>query len=111
MIDFFLCPVKFFPSTNSIQNLATWYYPAIGACGWLNLNSDHIVALSTIDYAGGSHCGRMIRVSHKEKSVDVRVVDLCPGCQGAHGIDLSPGAFQALSTLPIGIVPVEWHFL
>ena len=45
------------------------------------------------------------------RSVDVTVVDLCPGCQSGH-IDLSQGAFQQLADLGLGVLNgVEYHYL
>ena len=44
---------------------ATWYYPNgnFGACGAPMQNSDHIVALSSDQYAGGAHCWQHIGVN------------------------------------------------
>lgn len=45
------------------------------------------------------------------RSINVVVTDTCPGC-GANGIDLSPGAFQALgASLDTGRIPVSWNFV
>ncbi|KAK0488458.1 riboflavine-aldehyde-forming enzyme, partial [Armillaria novae-zelandiae] len=96
---------------NAFTGDATWYTPngGLGACGTPLQNSDHIVALSTAQYAGGANCGRVIRVSYKGRYVDVTVRDLCPGC-GNNGIDLSSSAFQQLATLDVGRIQVNWDY-
>ena len=49
-----------------------------------------------------------IAVTGPRGSVVVRVVDQCPECK--HGdLDLSPQAFQLLSPLAAGRVPISWH--
>jgi hypothetical protein len=46
------------------------------------------------------------------QSIQVIVEDLCPGCQGANGIDLSEGAIAALDlNYPNdGVISVVWCF-
>ncbi|KAK0207346.1 riboflavine-aldehyde-forming enzyme [Armillaria fumosa] len=96
---------------NAFTGDATWYAPngGFGACGTPLQNSDHIVALSTAQYAGGANCGKVIRVSYEGRSVDVTVRDLCPGC-GTNGIDLSSSAFQQLAGLDVGRIRVTWDY-
>ncbi|KAI0745528.1 RlpA-like double-psi beta-barrel-protein domain-containing protein-containing protein [Earliella scabrosa] len=92
---------------------ATYYLPsgAFGACGTQHQNFELVAALSPPEYAAGANCGRRIRVSYQGRSVDVTVVDLCPGCQSGH-IDLSQGAFQQLADLGLGVLNgVEYHYL
>ncbi|TFK83773.1 hypothetical protein K466DRAFT_554535 [Polyporus arcularius HHB13444] len=86
-------------------NKVTWYQPggAYGACGSINQNSDFVVALSPSEYAGGANCWRRIGVQYQGRSVDVTVVDLCPGCEAGH-IDLSEGAFEQLASLDVGVL-------
>ena len=89
-------------------------------------NSDLVVALSADQYAGGSNCWRHIGVhcewaSHEKlifnerstpdqgKFVDATVVDLCPGCASG-SIDLSPAAFEKLTSLGTGRIQVSWDF-
>ena len=45
-------------------------------------------------------------------TIQVTVQDLCPGCQGANGIDLSEGAMAALDPNYIndGVISVVWSF-
>jgi hypothetical protein len=60
--------------------IATWYYAGVsplhshlvaqisdtisqlGACGRWNTNNDHVVALPPLEYAGGTRCGRRVRL-------------------------------------------------
>ncbi|KAH9476928.1 Papain inhibitor [Psilocybe cubensis] len=99
------------PSVSAINNgLATWYYDGIGACGGWNVNTDFIVALNPIDYAGGTKCGKKIKVNYQGKSIIVQVVDLCPSC-GWKAIDLSQSAFQALAPLSQGIIQISWDYI
>ncbi|KIM41889.1 hypothetical protein M413DRAFT_410304 [Hebeloma cylindrosporum] len=82
----------------------------IGACGGFNVNSDHVVALPPLEYAGGTHCGRMVRIYYQGKSIDARAVDLCPSC-GLTGLDLSISTFQALAPLDVGLIYVDWFYI
>ncbi|EGN94576.1 hypothetical protein SERLA73DRAFT_62180 [Serpula lacrymans var. lacrymans S7.3] len=88
---------------------ATYYETGLGACGTVSKDTDHIVALSTSEYDKGAHCWKHLTVTYQGKSVDVTVVDECPGC-GEYGIDLSPSAFSALAPESAGRIPVEWKF-
>ncbi|KAK0497531.1 riboflavine-aldehyde-forming enzyme [Armillaria luteobubalina] len=96
---------------NALTGDATWYTPngGYGACGTPLQNSDHIVALSSNQYAGGVHCGKHISVNYNGKSVDATIGDLCPGC-GTNGIDLSSSAFQVLAPLDVGRMQVTWNY-
>ncbi|KAJ7058346.1 hypothetical protein C8F01DRAFT_990529, partial [Mycena amicta] len=87
---------------------ATYYDPdgGFGACGSPLQNGDYIVALGAGHWDAGSHCDQ-------GKSVQVVVQDLCPGCQGADGIDLSEGVMAALDANYIfdGVIEVVWGFV
>jgi expansin len=67
-----------------------------------------VAALSDADYDGARACGSCVRVEGPEGSVDVRIVDRCPGCS-AGDIDLSPEAFERIAPLTAGRVAVSWH--
>ncbi|KAF7328266.1 hypothetical protein MVEN_02566500 [Mycena venus] len=99
---------------QSFNGLATYYDPdgGFGACGSRLQNSDFIVALGTGHWDGGSHCGQTVNVQYQGRTIQVSVQDLCPGCQGANGIDLSEGAIAALdSNYKIdGVISVVWSF-
>ncbi|KAJ6484810.1 RlpA-like double-psi beta-barrel-protein domain-containing protein-containing protein [Mycena sanguinolenta] len=82
------------------DGLATYYDPngGTGACGNVLQNSDFIVALGEGNWDGGAHCGQTVNVQCTQdqgNTVQVTVQDLCPGCQGANGIDLSESAMAA----------------
>ncbi|KAJ6484753.1 RlpA-like double-psi beta-barrel-protein domain-containing protein-containing protein [Mycena sanguinolenta] len=103
--------------SNELNNAlfpATYYDPngGTGACGSVLQNSDFIVALGTGNWAGGAHCGQTVNVQYKSATIQVTVQDLCPGCQGANGIDLSEGAMAALDPNYIndGVISVVWSF-
>ncbi|KAJ7258239.1 hypothetical protein C8J57DRAFT_1073813, partial [Mycena rebaudengoi] len=85
---------------------ATYYDPngGTGACGSTLQNWDMIVALGSAHWDSGSHYGGA--------SIQVTVQDLCPGCQGTNGIDLSEGAMAALDSNYIndGVISVVWSF-
>ncbi|KAJ7628156.1 RlpA-like double-psi beta-barrel-protein domain-containing protein-containing protein, partial [Mycena polygramma] len=93
---------------------ATYYDPngGFGACGNTLQNTDFIVALGPAFYNAGAHCGQTLTVSYQGKSIVVTVQDLCPGCQGTNGIDLSESAMAALDANYIfdGVITVDWSF-
>lgn len=64
-------------------------------------------------YAGGSHCGRQIHVTRKDtgKSMQVKVADECPSCEGEGFVDFSKGAFLELGTEDEGMYEIEWYFM
>ncbi|KDR78248.1 hypothetical protein GALMADRAFT_65040, partial [Galerina marginata CBS 339.88] len=82
----------------------------LGACGRLNANTEHVVALPAIEYARGMHCFKQVRILYQGKTLDAQVVDICPTC-GLTGIDLSPAAFQTLAPLDIGVLQVNWNYI
>lgn len=56
--------------------------------------------------SGGAHCGKWVVVTNTAngKSVRAQVADTCPGC--AYGsLDLSVGAFDQVSSLPVLLSP------
>ncbi|KAK0457300.1 RlpA-like double-psi beta-barrel-protein domain-containing protein-containing protein, partial [Desarmillaria tabescens] len=90
---------------------ATWYTPngGSGACGAPLQNFDHVVALSSDQYAEGTNCGRRVRVYYRGNFVDATVGDLCPSC-GPNGLDLTSSAFEKLTSLDDGRILVTWHY-
>ncbi|KAJ7176073.1 riboflavin-aldehyde forming enzyme [Mycena crocata] len=89
----------------------TFYDPngGFGACGSPIQNGDFAVALNPVDYAGGAHCGQNINVQFNGKSINVRVLDRCPGCPPG-GLDLTRGAFSALANTDVGVIQTNWNF-
>ena len=107
--------------------VVTWYHAGLGACGYFNRSSDHIVALSPFEYRNGRSCLRNITIrcrysvtclekilslplTDNGKTVDASAVDLCPECASG-SIDLSTSAFTALAPLDAGrLHGVVWNF-
>ncbi|CAI9105027.1 OLC1v1003856C1 [Oldenlandia corymbosa var. corymbosa] len=85
-------------------------------------NTERVVALSTGWYAGGSRCGRMIRITARNgRSTTAKVVDECDsrhGCDAEHAyqqacdnniVDGSDAVWKALGlNEDLGRVPVTW---
>jgi expansin (peptidoglycan-binding protein) len=105
--------------TRAVSGRFTYYNPGLGACGQSHSDSDYVVALNYVDFDphtpngnpnNNDLCGRRIRASYNGKSVDVTIVDRCPGCpQG--GLDFSPAAFQALASLDVGVIQGTWDYI
>jgi len=87
------------------------YYAADGTgnCSFdASPNDLMVAAINGPDYQTAALCGACLEVTGPKGSVTVRVVDQCPGCK--HGdLDLSPQAFQVLSPLAAGRIPITWH--
>ena len=87
------------------------YYSADGTgnCSFDASPDDLMVAaLNGPDYQTAALCGACLAVTGPNGAVTVRVVDKCPECQ--HGdLDLSPQAFQVLSPLAAGRIPITWR--
>ncbi|KAB5589913.1 putative effector protein [Ceratobasidium theobromae] len=105
-------------STYSGQ--ASHYSPSagMGACGWLNKDSDLVATISYAMFksmmpdANPNHskaCGKTIRVTAKGKTVQAKVVDFCATC-GNYDLDLSPAAYRKLAPLSSNRIGVSWKF-
>ncbi|GAB1730483.1 hypothetical protein NU195Hw_g5967t1 [Hortaea werneckii] len=107
----------------------TYYQPGLGACGVTSTEDDFVVALSHVlfDAAGSSTdaggnsnenplCGKMLRATRyneeasAQRSVDLRVVDRCTGCE-VDDLDTSLKAFERLAPSASGRVDVSWAWL
>jgi expansin (peptidoglycan-binding protein) len=87
------------------------YYAAdgTGACGFdASPNDLMVAAMNAADYGTATWCGACLEVTGPNGVVTVRVVDECPGCSRGD-LDLSPEAFQVLSPLSAGRIPITWH--
>ncbi|KAK1227404.1 hypothetical protein PQX77_009605 [Marasmius sp. AFHP31] len=100
---------------------ATFYAPGLGSCGKTNNGGQLVAAVAApvFDKFPGAGpnpnknpiCGKKARVTFKNKSVTVSLVDRCPGC-GNSGIDLSPAAFEKLASKSVGrLKGVKWTIL
>jgi expansin (peptidoglycan-binding protein) len=87
------------------------YYAATGAgnCSFDATPNDLLVAaMNAADYADAAWCGACVEVTGPNGTVTVRVVDQCPECSKGD-LDLSREAFQVISPLSAGRVPITWH--
>ncbi|VDC05915.1 unnamed protein product [Peniophora sp. CBMAI 1063] len=104
------------PTTVGVENTggyATYYYQdgAYGACGNINPDSAHIVALQSARY-DPSLCGHTVWIQNPAKSITISAViaDNCPGCRNSESLDLSVGAWEALgqSEADGTGIPINW---
>lgn len=95
----------------------TYYDTGLGACGITSTDSDFIVAISherfdavnTGNPNNNPLCGKKITAYRGDKSVEVTVVDRCPGCD-KNSLDFSPAAYDVLGTEAEGRIPITWDF-
>ncbi|GBE83132.1 RlpA-like double-psi beta-barrel-protein domain-containing protein-containing protein [Sparassis latifolia] len=90
----------------------TWFDVGLGACGYTDQNSDHIVAISHDIYGSGGNCNQYMAITNNANGVTVigRTRDKCMGCN-ANDIDMSRSLFEALgAALSVGVLDVSWHF-
>ncbi|CEP19553.1 hypothetical protein [Parasitella parasitica] len=78
------------------------------SCGG-NADNDDMVAALSEDFMKDKYCGEKIKVKSGGKSVTVKVVDTCEGCD-KHDIDLSPAAFEKLGKKSKGELDIDWSF-
>ena len=106
-------------SSGSYSGEGTFYDTGLGACGWVNSDSDYIVAMDIKTFNAhnvdgnpnhNSLCGKKIRAYHEGKSVDVKVVDACEGCL-VNDLDFSPSAFEQLAAFSVGRIDITWEWL
>ncbi|KAK3071239.1 hypothetical protein LTR53_008990 [Teratosphaeriaceae sp. CCFEE 6253] len=116
-------------NTETFTGDLTYYGTGLGACGETSGDDDLIVSISHIvfDAAGSSSsqggnsnnnplCNQTLRASRfdeevgAERSVDLKVVDRCTGCQ-PEDLDTSLGAFEKLAPQASGRVAVTWAWL
>jgi len=93
----------------------THYDTGVGACGWPNVSTDKVVAISVLlmgaQSNGNPFCKRTITVTCTAtgKSTTAEVVDKCEGC-AIHDVDLSDGVFSELDALGVGRATTTWYF-
>ncbi|KAL4966210.1 RlpA-like double-psi beta-barrel domain-containing protein [Aspergillus stella-maris] len=97
----------------------TYYDPGLGSCGITSTSSEKICAVSHTVFdaaltSGNPNenplCGLKLRIRRGESSVDVTVVDRCPGCE-VDDLDVSSSVFEELGDLAEGRVTVQWAWL
>jgi hypothetical protein len=107
--------------TDVKNGRSTWYEIAgpAGACGYPYASFQYYGAMNEADYRAASACGTCVRVSALGKTLDIRIIDLCPyqgnetWCwEGSHHIDLSPDAFAYFAPKEQGVIdPIQWQYV
>ncbi|KAI7817053.1 RlpA-like double-psi beta-barrel-protein domain-containing protein-containing protein, partial [Gamsiella multidivaricata] len=75
---------------------------------------DMIAALNKPDFgqfpiaSKSPACGQCLQVAGPNGTVQVQIVDMCPGCKSG-SVDLSPGAFAKIADLDAGRVRIRWQ--
>nr|XP_043627288.1 EG45-like domain containing protein [Erigeron canadensis] len=105
-----------------IAGQATFYTPPYvpSSCNGFKSQGVMIVAANRGLFANKGACGRRYRVRCtggtnagvprpcKGKTIDVTVVDLCPGCAGDQ-LDLSQEAFAMIANPDAGRIKIDYH--
>ncbi len=101
------------PVSNPIHQGSATYYNATGdgSCMFGSSPNDLMVsAMNEVEYNHSWYCGATLHVTGPKGSVDVRIVDLCPGCVAGQ-LDLSQQAFAKIADLPQGRVNISWQVI
>ncbi|KAN0097953.1 RlpA-like double-psi beta-barrel-containing domain containing protein [Tylopilus felleus] len=91
----------------------TYFEVGLGACGDVDVDTEHIVALSFPLFGPGypgEHCGKWVAITANGVTAYGKVHDKCSAC-GMYDLDMSPSLFTVFDPLPIGVVPITWHFI
>ncbi|KAG1870061.1 RlpA-like double-psi beta-barrel-protein domain-containing protein-containing protein [Suillus subluteus] len=94
----------------SKRDTFTYFQDGSGACGAFNQPTDFIVALSTCDYDGGSHCFQMMTITVNGVSTQAQVTDECLGCP-CGGLDFSQGLFEFFAPTSVGELSGSWSYV
>lgn len=105
------------PTQGEFSGDGTFYNTGLGSCGIVSNDSEFVVALgyelydsvNTPNPNNNPLCGRKITVFRGNKSVQVTVVDRCPGCSST-SLDLSPAAFNVLGAPEEGRISITWKW-
>ncbi|KAH6965087.1 hypothetical protein EDB82DRAFT_561069 [Fusarium venenatum] len=82
-----------------------------GKCGQVSRDSDFVVTLDKCRF-DMSLCGKKIRVDNAaQRWIEVTVVGSTDGGIDENFLDLSVGAFKAISRIENGIEPVTWNYI
>ncbi|QRK04005.1 hypothetical protein JQX13_27380 [Archangium violaceum] len=100
------------PIGNFRSGIITFYdATGAGACSFDASPEDlNVAAIGEPDYAGSGACGSCAEVQGPLGTVQVRIVDLCPGCAAGH-LDLSREAFAKIANPIDGRVNVRWRYV
>ncbi|CEL10013.1 hypothetical protein ASPCAL13140 [Aspergillus calidoustus] len=97
----------------------TYYDPGLGSCGITSTASEKICAISHVLFDAtmisanpntNPICGKKLRIRRGDRTVDVAVVDRCPGCN-TNDLDVSSTVFKELGDLAEGRVLIDWSWL
>jgi len=94
---------------------------ALGACGEPMYATDMYVAIASSAWGASTYdtmtgkatnkwCGQKVRIEYNGKSVDAKVMDMCPGCAG-HDLDLSDAAWAAIGMTEWTRVKGSWSMI
>ena len=100
-------------ASTGFKGYASYYYPGdqTSQCGVSYTKGDFVVALDERRF-DTSLCGKQIRVvTSAGRRVDVIVAGSTKGGTDENWLDLSYGAFQAVSSIDMGMIPVTWSYL
>jgi expansin (peptidoglycan-binding protein) len=106
----------------NFQGNATHYSVSVGytACGTMHSDDEFIAALNSAQFDSAttngnpnlnSLCNTLVTVVGPKGSIEVKIVDKCPGCNYGD-LDLSEAAFKAVvGDLGIGRAKITWKLL
>lgn len=107
-------------SGQTFTGTATYFlqHNTAGACGKVHPDSDYIVAMDYRMYGDlgkqSQYCGKNVILTNESngKSITALVADACPTCESSGSLDLSEGAFGALTdnNFDLGVFKVSWQF-
>ncbi|KAJ7288143.1 RlpA-like double-psi beta-barrel-protein domain-containing protein-containing protein [Mycena rebaudengoi] len=92
----------------------TWFNVGLGNCGYRDVDSSPIVAISKARYDsnGGANCNQWVRITNTAngKWAYGKTRDSCESCDTS-SLDMSPSLFKSISTLSTGQITISWHFM
>ncbi|KAG6827114.1 hypothetical protein H0H92_013158 [Tricholoma furcatifolium] len=92
----------------------TWYYVGLGNCGYTDVDSSPIVAISKqrYDTNNGANCDQWVQIVNTAngKMAYGKTRDSCESC-GIYDLDMSPSLFEKLAPLSVGELTISWHFM
>ncbi|KAJ7087010.1 RlpA-like double-psi beta-barrel-protein domain-containing protein-containing protein [Mycena epipterygia] len=85
---------------------------SLGACGFVNQDSDFVAAISTNIFANGANCGRSFLVTDVTTGLATQgiVADECIFCGiMTFTMDMTPGLFEFFAPLDDGSIDIQWQ--
>jgi expansin (peptidoglycan-binding protein) len=99
------------PSPEPVHTGIATYYNADGSGTCMfgpSPNDLMVAAMNEDEFRNAGVCGEYVHVYGPQGSVDVRIVDFCPGCKAGH-LDLSEEAFEKIAPLSWGRAKITWQ--